>query len=312
MNHPDDRFPRFARWLLPALLAAACSSRSPAPPAVEEPAGEAAPAEEAPAVGGDWYPVAEDEQVAVRVERRLYQQAGHSHFLVRVRVDSRSDRPLGVDLRDYWAVIYPNQWGALREDHRSVIDEMRAYPKLLDAARCADLRRAFAAGDLTALPPGGAIEYYREFNASGRADVDAQATDPYLFVSLAGQTLVTDGAACDDLPAGEPGGSDLIIAAPVPWGEVPAGSRVIDESRSHPVARSAAGQAMIDLAQRSAGLKPGDDRECAATPDHPHFWSYRPQQAVAEVVDELEALCIAIGPHRGMNIARWCCPPALP
>jgi len=256
--------------------------------------------------------VTEGEGVSVRVERRLYQQAGNPHFLVRVRIDNHSDHALGVDLRDYWAVVYPNQWGALREDHRSVIDEMRAYPKLLDAARRADLRQAHAAGNLTTVNAAGSVEYYREFNASGRADVDQQATERFLFVSLAGQTLLTDGARCFDQPAGSPGSSDLVIAAPVPWGKVPSDAVVVDEAQRHTVARSAAGQAMIDLAQKNAGLSPGDDQECAGTPDHPHFWSYRPQQSVKEVVDQLRSMCIAIGPHRGMNIARWCCLPALP
>lgn len=295
-----------------ALCMAACSSPPSAPATREPEAAEAGPAAVAPTTAGDWYTVHEDEMLAVRVERRLYEQAGNPHFLIRVRVDNHSAHTLGVDLRDYWAVVYPNQWGPLREDHRSVIDEARALPELLDAARCADMRTAFASGDLTAVPPAGSVEYYREFNASGRADVDRQATERYLFVSMAGQVLYSDGTRCDHLVAAEPGGSDLVMTTPVPWGEVPADARVIGEARSHEVARSAAGQAMVDLARKSAGLAPGDDHQCAATPDHPHFWSYHPAQAVNDVVDQLKALCIAIGPHRGMNIARWCCPPALP
>ncbi len=294
-----------------ALCVAACSSPPAGPSATREPDSAEAGAAHA-AAADDWYTVGENQQLAVRVERRLYQQAGNPHFLVRVRVDNHSAHRLGVDLRDYWAVVYPNQWGPLREDHRSVIDEMRARPKLLDAARCADLRQAFGSGDLAAVPAAGSIEYYREFNASGKADVNAQATDRYLFVSLAGQALYTDGTRCSQLAAGDPGGSDLVMTTPVPWGQVPASALVVDEAQSHEIARSVAGQAMVNLAGKSAGLTPGDDRQCTATPDHPHFWSYRPAQAVNEVVTKLKSLCIAIGPHRGMNIARWCCPPALP
>jgi len=289
---------------LTALLLAACSSGATGPaPGEPPPARPAAPT---------WYTVAEDDLAAVRIERRLYEQAGNPHFLIRVEVVNRGHHPLGVDLRDYWVVAYPNQWGPLPEDHRSVVDEMRANPEVLDAARRDDLRRAFAAGDLTVVPPEGAVEYYREFNASGRADVDKQAVDRFLFVSIAGQILVSDGTRAADLVAGSPGSSDLVIATPVPWGKVPAGALVIDEARRHKIARSAAGQAMVDLAQKSAGLAPGDDRQCAATPDHPHFWSYRPQQIVPDVVEKLKALCIPIGPHLAMNIARWCCPSALP
>ena len=289
---------------LTALLLAACSSGATGPaPGEPTPVKPAAPT---------WYTVAEDGLAAVRVERQLYERAGDPHFLIRVQVVNRGHQPLGVDLRDYWVVASPNQWGPLPHDHREVVDETRAIPEVLDAARRDDLRRAFAAGALTIVPPEGAAEYYREFNASGRADVDKQAVDPFLFVSIAGQIMVSDGTRAADLEPGSPGSSDLVLAAPVPWGQVPAVAVVIDESRKHAVARSAAGQAIVDLAKTSAGLTPGDDRQCAATPDHPHFWSYTPQQAVPAVVDQLKALCIAIGPHTAMNIARWCCPPALP
>jgi hypothetical protein len=194
--------------------------------------------------------------------------------------------------------------------------------RVMDAARCSDLRRGFAENALAPVPSGGSIEYYREFNASGRADVDAQAVEPFLFVSLAGQTLVTDGESCENLtldwgPSGASSNTDLLLSAPVSWGTVPDGATVVDEGREHAVLRTEAGQELAQLAERTAGrdrpLLPGDDAECANLPEYPQYWTYGGSgDADPEVVARLGALCSPIGPHRAMNIERWCCPPAVP
>jgi hypothetical protein len=198
--------------------------------------------------------------LAVDVERRLYERPGDEHFLIRVRVRSVGERPLGLELRDYRTVVYPNQWGAQRGPRREVIDEGRMPARPLDDARCADLRHGFEAGELAALPPGGSVEYYREFNASDRADVDAQATEAYLFVSLAGQTLVTDGERCENLTLdwepdgdGEGDGTDLILTAPIRWGSVPAGAIVVGSEREHEVP----GTGAVGGGSRDASRVPG-------------------------------------------------------
>jgi hypothetical protein len=99
-----------------------------------------------------------------------------------------------VDLRDYWNVIYPNQWGPVNTDHRQVIDEGRVdYPPLKESAE-EKLLADFRAGTLTTIPAGTAVDYYREFNASGRADVEKQLKGfKYLIISLNGKQLLTEG-----------------------------------------------------------------------------------------------------------------------
>ena len=47
-----------------------------------------------------WAEFVRSELLEVRVERRLYQQSGNPHFLIRVRLTNRTDSALGVDLRD--------------------------------------------------------------------------------------------------------------------------------------------------------------------------------------------------------------------
>jgi hypothetical protein len=305
-----------------AVLALACSGPRSGP---RTGTGEGTAGTDADAVGatpadGQWHEAARGTLAAVQVERRLYERAGDEHFLVRVRVDNLADRPLGLELRDYWTVVYPNQWGALATEQRLTIDESRMPARVMDAARCHDLRRGFAAGELTAIPAGGAAEYYREFNASGRADVDAQAVERFVYASLAGQTLVTDGEDCENLPldwgpSGATANTDLRLAAPVAWAAVPEGAEVVDSGRTHAVPRSPAGEELATLAERSAGraraLLPGDDAECANLAEYPHYWTYGGSgDPDAELVARLGELCSPIGPHRGMNIERWCCPPA--
>ena len=164
------------------------------------------------------------ELVEVRLERRLYEQAGDPHFLVRVRLTNRTDRAVGVDLRDPLQVFYPNQWGGLDEPARGIIDESYAIPRELTPEVVVRLRADFRAGALATIPARGSITYYREFNASGRADVDA--TDaPYLFVSIRGQLFATDGERVENV---EPNEDDsLYLRTPVAWSNVPAGARVI-------------------------------------------------------------------------------------
>jgi hypothetical protein len=187
--------------------------------------------------------VLQGELATVQVERRLYERPGEEHFLIHVRVENPTGKPVGVDLRDYWAVIYPNQWGALPEPARMEINEGRMPARVLDESGCSALKRAFEGGELPVAAPGGTVEYYREFNASGRADVEAQATLPYLYVSLAGQTLLTDGEQCENVTLdwgtgttdSTTGHSDLILTAPVAWGTVPEGAIVVESDARAPL-----------------------------------------------------------------------------
>ena len=242
-RHPTPQDVRTAVAVL-ALLALGCSGPRSGPRAgtgegtVEDTVEIDTDSTGAATADGSWHEAARGTMAAVELERRLYERAGHEHFFVRVRVRNLTDRPLGLDLRDYWTVVYPNQWGALATERRDTIDESRMPARVLDAARCDDLRRGFVEGTLAALPAGGATEYYREFNASGRADVDAQAVERFLYVSLAGQTLVTDGENSENLPlewgpSGSTANTDLVLAAPVAWTAVPDGAEVVDSGRSH-------------------------------------------------------------------------------
>jgi hypothetical protein len=169
--------------------------------------------------------------VDVAVERALYERPGAPHFYVHVLVSNVSGRPVGVDLRTLHEVFYPNQWSPSNELHRTVIDERRIPVPPLDAAAEARLLADHRAGLLAVAAPGATLDYYVEFNASGRADVEKQQTGyRYVLVVMDGRLRVTDGSASLQLgPPEADADRDCAVEAPVAWRTVPAGPVVVGE-----------------------------------------------------------------------------------
>jgi hypothetical protein len=197
--------------LLAALTLLACSAHQPTP----SPDG--------------WTTVASSGHVRVDVERALYETTGTNHFFVRVRVTNTSQAEVGVDLRAYHQVFYPNQWGASPTEHRTVIDETRLVVGPLDTASAAALLADDRAGSFTRIAAGTTLEYFDEFNASSRADVDAQTgSNPYVIVTMDGQLRLSDGTVAERvLPSGDDGSREVAIHAPIAWKPIPPGARVI-------------------------------------------------------------------------------------
>ena len=161
----------------------------------------------------------------VEVERAGYDAGEPQHFFVRARVRNLTARPIAIDLRGRRPGLYVNQWEVSDLDHRTVIDEGRAIQAPLDGPAQAELRAAMAAGALTVIPAGGALDLYGSFNASGPAAVDRVA-GRWLVLAVDGRLAVTDGAQVDDLRVGDDeAGRVVAIPAPVAWRPLPAGAR---------------------------------------------------------------------------------------
>ena len=178
-----------------------------------------------------WQPMTEGTLAAVQVERRLYESTESDHFFIHARLTNLSPQPLGVDLRNYWDVIYPNQWGVHQKDYREVINEQHMIHEPLDTQQKEQLIADYHAGKLTMVKPRQAVEYYREFNASGRPDVD-KSTGNYFLLSVDGRVFMTDGNRVEALDCtwnqgASTGCGDLVIPFPVKWGAIPPGSRII-------------------------------------------------------------------------------------
>jgi hypothetical protein len=223
---------RWAGAALAALATACGSAAGPAPRDIGNRGSASAPT--APDDAAAFRPVVRGELAEVEEADHLYERPGSPFFFTRIRITNRAAVAIGVDLREYTQVIFPNQWGGLATPTRLVIDETRLVPVALDALRASALRSAFAASPspLVRVEPGASVDYYREFNASGRAEVDA-VTEPYVFVSLSGQLLLTDGTRCENLGLDPPATGTLgdagAFATPIRWGVVPAGAHVVTD-----------------------------------------------------------------------------------
>ena len=157
------------------------------------------------------------------VEKVLYEKQGHPSFFVHIELRNQTPYEIGVDLSDKWLVLYPNQWGASDLDHRTVIDEEALVPKELNTELRGRLIEAFKANGLTVLSPGKRVDYYTNFNASGRREVDV-AQGKFLLISIKGQLCFTNGTEVWDVrPI-----SDLVIPEPVAWKKLPADAIVIE------------------------------------------------------------------------------------
>jgi len=164
------------------------------------------------------------DKVAVRIETVLYEKKDHPNFFIHVEVWNQTPYEIGIDLSDKWMVLYPNQWGGSDLDYRTVINEKAMVPKRLDTQLRARLIEAFKSKQLTVLPPGKRIDYYSNFNASGRKALQA-AKGKFILISIKGQLVFTDGRDVWDVQPSR----DLAIMKPVTWKTIPENAIVIEQ-----------------------------------------------------------------------------------
>ena len=178
------------------------------------------------AADAQWQPLTTGKLMAAAIERALFAREQSSRFFIHVRITNLSQRAAGVDLSDSWEIVYPNQWGVYQRDHREEIDEERRAHEPLSEPRKMQLIADYHANKLTMMAPGQTMDYYREFNASGRTDVD-QSQGRYVILSLDGRILVTDGKDAEALDCtGTPSDAacgDVVIPFPVAWKTIPPG-----------------------------------------------------------------------------------------
>jgi hypothetical protein len=184
-----------------------------------------------------WHVVHRGAMAIVEVEKALYEKPGERHFFVHVRVRNTTNQPITADLRNDPGVVYPNQWGPLDEAKRGDInEEHRKYEPLNDARR-AEVLKALNAHKLTAIAPSKSIDYYRAFNASTRGDVEKRtARHRFLFISLDGEQIVTDGEKVEQVSCGwgvdKPAdvATDVFLPVPLPWKTIPDGGTIISDT----------------------------------------------------------------------------------
>jgi hypothetical protein len=197
--------------------------------------GSSQPSDLQPLPADLWATVASGAGLTVATERVLYERPGFPHFFVHVRVTNQTNRDVAIDLRERFKVFYPNQWAGSRVDHREVVDETRNAPDPFDAAAKASTVTAFRAGQLTSVRAGTSFNYFIDFNASTRADVERSASR-YLIVVMDGQLRWSDGGMAGRVEPDEWTTRDtrltrdpreVAITTPVTWRQIPGGAHVI-------------------------------------------------------------------------------------
>ncbi len=134
----------------------------------------------------------------VEMELKLYRLEGKDEFFLCFRVFNTSDKVIGVDLRNYWNVIYPNKWGIRQNEHD--LDEKRLLFEEPTAQEKAELIKQFDSGYLVIIQPRETEKYFRDFNGAGFSELEKTKTrGDFVKILLDGQLRVTDGKKVEAL-----------------------------------------------------------------------------------------------------------------
>jgi hypothetical protein len=86
------------------------------------------------------------------------------------------------------------------------------------------------------IPPHASLDYFREFNAGGKRNIEKWETDPnincnYLFAGIWGELIVTDGREVEEITCRDlgPAERDVVMRAPVEWRTIPENATVVRE-----------------------------------------------------------------------------------
>lgn len=150
----------------------------------------------------------------------LFEVSGEEgSFYAHIQVRNETDAGIGVDLGAGAGGIRPIQYAALDTPVMEVIDiRCPVIPAVTDSLSAA-VAAAYSSGGLTILGPGEAVEYYGEFDGSGREEIDAMDCR-WLMIAYGGFITATDGSTTESI-APEDGFVYIPARFPVTWAGVP-------------------------------------------------------------------------------------------
>ncbi len=164
--------------------------------------------------------------VTIHILEALYEKNTSDHFFARFTIKNTAKNAIGVDLSDYWTVIFPNQWGVYQTNYRPVINERHIIPKEVDAIK-SEIIQDYKNKKLLMIQPQDEVVYYREFNASGREDIKIKKGE-YFILSFDGQLFITDGNSVEGVYCdGRVEIKDLVLNFPINWKKILADGIVI-------------------------------------------------------------------------------------
>ena len=181
-----------------------------------------------------WHQVFEGSLAKVEVEQSLYERRKDEDCFIAVRATNVTNRPIGVDLRNFWKVIYPNSLGFSKTPTPELIDEERLIREPMSAAAKLKLMGDYSAKGLVVILPHGSITYFRgfTFGHKRRAEIDSSVYE-YLAIGLDGALQMTDGLTTEEVifPIND---NDVeparwvVIRLPATWQTVPKDSLVVE------------------------------------------------------------------------------------
>ncbi len=166
--------------------------------------------------------------VEVYAEKTIFHSITNNNFLLKFTLKNISNKTIGLDLTNYWKVIYPNQWGFYKKPYIEVINEIQIIPdKSIDTTK---IFKKFKEDSLTMIKPNETLEYYRDWNGSGE-NVELKNREEYLIISIDGQLLFTDGVQLEHLTLNEADEAKRVVVLnyPVNHKTVPEKSLIIKQ-----------------------------------------------------------------------------------
>ena len=162
----------------------------------------------------------------IHIDEALYEIDTSDHFFARFTIRNTVNEAIGVDLSNYWTVIFPNQWGIYQRNYRPVINERHIIPKEVNDIKSVIIQN-YKNNKLLKIPLQGEVVYYREFNASGREDIKIKKGE-YFILSFDGQLFITDGNMVEGVYCdGRVEIKDLVLSFPITWKKISADGIVI-------------------------------------------------------------------------------------
>lgn len=184
-----------------------------------------------------WHQAFHGRLAKVEVDRTLYERRKDEDCLIAVRITNIVNRPVGVDLRKFWDVIYPNSWGFSQTSAPGAVDEKRIIRQPMSAKDEQKLKLDYSEKRLTTITPHRSITYFRGFTIGRniRKEIDSVGNQ-YLIIGLDGALRITDGQTTEEMifPANDEaagGARRAALRLPASWQTVPPNSLVVEDRR---------------------------------------------------------------------------------
>jgi len=136
--------------------------------------------------------------VSITMDRALYNTENSDIFCFKINITNKSDQPVGIELDDYWGVLYVSQWVIHKSGKMKDVLEHQYEPEALTARVRDHLIWKFRMEKMVMLKPGETTSYYRPYDNGTKDDLDLHFGEVATFL-IDGQLFVTNGRAIENI-----------------------------------------------------------------------------------------------------------------